>query len=110
VILGKQIGKAIGALVLLSVFMFPVAVQFSHIFHGDDHVVCNEKTVHIHQVVPDCPICHFHLATFHYDVAEYPDFLLSVIPTTVKKYFSSPHPRFFQKTGIQLRAPPHSLV
>jgi hypothetical protein len=89
--------------------MFPAIVQFSHSFQEDDHEVCSEKTVHVHEAIPDCPICHFHLATFHYDFAEYPNLILTVIPTAVEEFFTSPHPRFFLKAGIQLRAPPQFL-
>lgn len=108
--IGKQLGQAIVSMLLLIVLMLPTAVQFSHVFEGHEHILCNKKSSHIHQDVPDCQICDFHLASFNYDVVDYPDLLLPNIPTKVEKSFSTLLFHSFKITNTQLRAPPYFLV
>ncbi|MGB7395222.1 MAG: hypothetical protein WA913_12590 [Pricia sp.] len=106
---GTFIGKSVAALTMLVVFLLPAVVQFSHIFEEDDHLICHEKTEHMHEVASDCPVCHFHLASFPYEISDYPDFILAVIPTTVEKKYTSLFKLFLQETANPLRAPPQLL-
>ena len=107
---GTSIGKSVAALTLLFVFLVPSLAHFSHIFEEDDHVVCSERMEHIHQVASDCPVCHFQLASFPYEMASYPEFVRTAIPMTVEKKYTSLMQRFFLQTCVQLRAPPHLSV
>jgi hypothetical protein len=102
----KQLGKNIAALLLFVALMLPTAIQFFHIFEGHEHIACTEVSTHIHQDVPDCHICDFHLATFNYDIAEYPNLLLPKIPVKIKANFASLQFHSFKITNTQLRAPP----
>jgi len=105
----KQIGQDIVALLLMSALMLPMLVQFSHVFDEHEHKVCHELTTHIHEDIPDCQICHFHLASFDYKVPEYLDFVVSSIPKKVENQFSSLLFHTFKITNTQLRAPPYFL-
>ena len=102
----KQIGKNTVALLLFLALMLPTAIQFSHAFEGHDHIPCEDDSRHIHQDEPDCPTCDFHLASFNYDVAEYPDLLLPKITVKTAVNFTSLQFNSFKKTNTQLRAPP----
>lgn len=102
----KQIGKNLAALMLLVAFMLPTAVQFYHSFEGHEHNTCTEQKTHIHKTVSKCEICSFHLASFNYDVAEYPDLVLSTIPVKIEADFASLQFHSFKITNTQLRAPP----
>ncbi len=102
----KQLGKNIAALLLFVALMLPTAVQFVHMFEGHEHISCKDVTTHIHQDVPDCHICDFHLASFNYDIAEYPNLLLANIPLKFEANLASLRFHSFKITNTQLRAPP----
>ena len=102
----KQIGKNIVALLLFAALMLPTAVQFFHTFEGHEHIACTETTTHIHKSITKCEICSFHLASFNYDLAKYPDLLVPKIPVEIDVNLSSLQFHSFQITNTQLRAPP----
>lgn len=102
----KQIGKAIVALMLLTVFLGPIIAQVFHISEKHGHVVCNGKDTHFHQNAPDCALCHVHFAPFDYQLTESYDFSLPSISISVEKHFASLSLLSFQKSNTQLRAPP----
>lgn len=102
----KQIGKNILALLLFAALMAPTAFQFFYMFEGHEHITCTEKTTHIHNSVTKCDICDFHLASFNYDIAKYPDLLIPNIPVKVDVRFTSLQLHSFTITNTQLRAPP----
>lgn len=106
---GKQIEKAIVASVLFCALMLPTALQFSHFFQGHEHIAYNDSSTHLHQEIPNCQICHFHSASFNYDVAEYPELLTSPVLFRVEKHFSPLLFNSFKDTNTRLRAPPHFL-
>ncbi|TLP74163.1 hypothetical protein [Maribacter sp. ACAM166] len=105
----KQILNVIAALLLIAALMLPDVIQFSHIFQEHEHVVCNEQTTHIHTDVPDCKICHFHLASFNYELAEYVELLTPPVLEKIEIQFSSLLYHSFKNTNTRLRAPPHFL-
>lgn len=105
----KRVGQAIASIVLLWALMLPTAIQFSHIFKGHEHVDCKGQSTHIHEDVPDCQTCHFHLASFNYEIADYPELLDPALPISPENYFSCPLFHSFKVTNTQLRAPPHFL-
>ena len=102
----KQLGKNIAALLLFAALMLPTAVQCFHMFEGHKHITCTENTTHIHKSVTECDTCDFHLASFNYDIAKYPDLLIPKIPLKVDTNFTSTQPHSFKITNTQLRAPP----
>ncbi len=104
--LKKQFGKIIAALLLLVALMLPTAIDFIHMFEGHDHITCNDSTTHVHKSVVKCDICHFNLASFNYDIAEYPNLLLSKIPQKNEVNFTSLLFNSNKLTNTQLRAPP----
>ncbi|MFS4457156.1 hypothetical protein [Maribacter sp. 2304DJ31-5] len=102
----KRIGKNIAALLLFVAIMMPTAIRFFHIFEGHEHVSCKEVSTHIHQDVPDCHICDYHMASFNYHIIEYPNLLQPTIPVKINEDFSSLLFHSFKITNTQLRAPP----
>lgn len=102
----KQLGKNIVAFWLFAAFMFPTAVQFLHVNQGHEYVHCTEKTTHIHTSVTKCDICSFHLTSFNYDVAKYPDLLVPLIPVKVEANFTTLQFYSLKVSNTQLRAPP----
>jgi len=106
---GNQIRQAIASLVLLCTLMLPTFIQISHIFQGHEDVVCTDQRTHFHKDVSDCQICDFNFTPLNYDIAEYPDLVLTDIPLKVEKQFSSILFHSFKITNTQLRAPPHFL-
>lgn len=102
----KQLGKNIAALLLFAALMLPTAIEFIHMFEGHEHITCNDRTTHIHKSVLKCEICHFHLASFNYDITEYPNLLLPKIPVKIEANFTSLQFHSFKLTNTQLRAPP----
>jgi hypothetical protein len=102
----KQLGKSIAALLLFVALMLPSAIQFIHMSDGHEHIACKEKTTHIHKPVVKCEICSFHLASFNYDLAKYPELLLPKIHVKVEANFASLQYHSFKITNTQLRAPP----
>ncbi|OEI81107.1 hypothetical protein AST99_05470 [Formosa algae] len=104
----KQIGKNIASLLLLVALMLPTVVQFVHIFEDHEHYSCTEQKAHIHKSVTKCEICSFHLASFKYDIFEYPDLLITEVPVKPVANFIALHCHAFGTTNTQLRAPPIS--
>ncbi len=102
----KQFGKNIAALLLFVAFMLPPALQFIHVLEGHEHITCNERSTHIHKSIAKCEICSFHLASFNYDIAEYPELLRSTIPVKINDNVASLKLHSFKITNTQLRAPP----
>lgn len=102
----KQLGKNIAALLLFAALMLPTAIEFIHMFEGHEHITCNDRTTNIHKSVVKCDICHFHLASFNYDIAEHPNLLLPKIPVKIESNFTSLQFHSFKLTNTQLRAPP----
>jgi len=102
----KQVGKKIAALLLFIALILPTAIQFFHMFEVHEHVVCTEQKVHLHRSIVKCDICQFNLASFNYDIVEYPDVLLTRIPENVEITFVSFPLNSFKNTTTQLRAPP----
>ncbi len=102
----KQIGKNILALLLFTALMLPTTVQFFHMLEGHDHVACTEKSTHIHKTIHKCEICSFHFASFNYNVAEYPDLLLTKAPVKAEVNLDPLQLHSFKITNTQLRAPP----
>lgn len=105
----KHFLNAIGALLLISALTLPNVVQLSHIFQEHEHVVCHEQTTHVHAEVTDCQLCHFHLASFNYEVANYVEFLPLPIPEKGEVSYTSLLNHSFKNTNTQLRAPPYFL-
>ncbi|MFH6602466.1 hypothetical protein ACEZ3G_03185 [Maribacter algicola] len=107
----KKIGHIIAALMLLAALMLPTTVQFFHIVDGESHeqVECKDQSTHIHQGVPDCQVCQFHLASFNYDLARYSDFTPTIVPSRVENQFRVLRLHSFKVTNTQLRAPPQFL-
>ena len=104
-----SIRKSLAAFSLLAVFMIPSVLEFCHIFEDEDHVICHEKTEHMHEVASDCLVCHFHTASFSYELHAYPDLAHAVVPVAAVKQYTSQFQRFFPKTANSLRAPPQLL-
>ena len=102
----KQIGKNITALLLFVALMLPSAIQFIHMFEGHDHVACTKQTTHLHETVVKCDIYSIHLASFNYDIAEYPNLLLPKIYVEKKINFAFLQYHSFIISNTQLRAPP----
>ncbi|QDO94518.1 hypothetical protein FNB79_11255 [Formosa sediminum] len=102
----KQIGKYLVSLLLLMALMLPSVVQFFHVFENHGHVVCAEKKVHIHNKVTKCEICSFHLASFKYDILDYPDLLVEGISVILVSNFTDIECNALPVTNTQLRAPP----
>ncbi|TXD84515.1 hypothetical protein ESY86_05505 [Subsaximicrobium wynnwilliamsii] len=102
----KQIGKNIAAFLLLVALMFPTAIQLLHSCEGHEHIAYEGSSSQIHQEVSDCHICDFHLASFNYDISEYPNFHLPIIPVKIETDLSSLQLHSFITTNTQLRAPP----
>lgn len=102
----KQFGKNITTLLLLIALMLPTVIQFSHIFDDHGHSPCEELSTHFHQGDTNCHICDFHLASFNYDIAEYPELSLPVVPIEIIESLSSLQIHLIVLTNTQLRAPP----
>ena len=102
----KQIGKNITALLLFVALMLPSAIQFIHMFEGHDHVACTEQTTHLHETVVKCDVYNIHLASFNYDIVEYPNLSLPKIYVEKKVNFAFLQYHSFIINNTQLRAPP----
>ncbi|MEH6679246.1 MAG: hypothetical protein V7724_01805 [Sediminicola sp.] len=101
----KQISSFIASILLMAALMFPLAVQFSHIFEGHEHPSCNDQSVHLHQEVPDCNICHFHFASYTFNITDHTD----LVPTPfveAAKTVCAEASYSFDRSNAQLRAPP----
>lgn len=102
----KQLGKFAIAFLLFVALMLPTAVQFIHSFEGHEHIVCNDRTTHIHTSKTKCEVCSFQLASFNYDIVAYPEFSQKLIPVKVNDKLTSLVLHSFTITNKQLRAPP----
>jgi len=67
----QDILKAIGAIILMAALLFPVLLQFTHMFEDHDHKPCAEVSVHLHEKKIDCSICDFHITLFTYTLNSY---------------------------------------
>ena len=104
--LNNQLGKNIAALLLLLAILLPTAIQVSHMIEGHDDVACNDHSTHFHKSEKTCEICAFHLTSFSYNIATYPDLLLVHISVKVNTTYTSLQLYFSTLTNNQLRGPP----
>lgn len=102
----KQLGKNTVALLLFVALMLPTTIHFIHFLEGHEHVACTNSSTHVHKSVDTCKSYSFHLASFNYDIAKYPDLLLPKIPVKFNEDFSPLLFHSFKRTNTQLRAPP----
>lgn len=102
----KQVVKNLVALLLFIALMLPTAIHFFHIFEGHEHNAVTEKSTQVHETISKCDICDFQLASFSYDIANYPDLLLPNNTVKIKINFNSLQLHSFKITNTQLRAPP----
>tara|TARA_R110002012_G_scaffold322108_1_gene555951 strand:+ start:70015 stop:70365 length:351 start_codon:yes stop_codon:yes gene_type:complete len=106
----KQVWQKAASLLLFVLFLFPNAIQFAHAFDAHEHTTCKEVNTHYHESVIDCDICDFHFVPFRYEIYTYPDLIVSNVPTSSKKHFTTLVVTPFHKSNTQLRAPPYFLV
>jgi len=104
--LKDQLGKNIAAVLLLLALILPTAIQFSHMIEGHEGVTCNNQTTHIHKSEKNCEVCAFHLAPIRYDIATYPDLILTQISVKVSTIYTPLQLYFSTLTNKQLRGPP----
>ena len=104
--LKNQIGKNVAAVLLLLAITLPSAIQFSHMIEGHDGVACNDQSTHIHKSEKTCEVCAFHLTSFSYDIAKYPDLSLTQISVKLSTSFTPLQFHRSTLTNKQLRAPP----
>jgi hypothetical protein len=104
--LKNQLGKNIAAVVLLLALILPTAIQFSHMVEGHEGVTCNDQSTHIHKSEKTCEVCAFHLTSIRYDIAKYPDLLLTQISVKVSINYTPLQLYFSTLTNNQLRGPP----
>lgn len=104
--LKNQLGKNIAAVVLLVALILPTAIQFSHMVEGHEGVTCNDQSTHIHKSEKTCEVCAFHLTSIRYDIAKYPDLLLTQISVKVSINYTPLQLYFSTLTNNQLRGPP----
>ena len=69
------------AIVLVIVFLTPLAIKFVHeIEHKHETEVCdNHSQTHLHELENDCDICHFNVNA--------KDFFVDVFTLNTKRYF-----------------------
>jgi hypothetical protein len=104
------IGKAIASVFLLSVFLFPIAIQFAHSFEGHEDISCKEKTTHVHQKTSECHICDFHFFSFNYDFSTYTEFVKVNISSSIVYNFTSQFTNSLNNKNTLLRGPPSFLA
>ena len=104
--LKNQLGKNFAALLLLLALILPTALQFSHMIEGHEGDTCNEQSTHIHKSEKNCEVCDFHLTSINYDLANYPDLLLTQISVKLSTDFAPVQFYYPTPTNKQLRAPP----
>ena len=104
--LNNQLGKNIAALLLLLALILPTAIQFRHMIEGHEGDTCNNLSTHIHKSEKNCEICAFHITSFNYDIAKYPDLLLAQISVKVSTTYTPLQLYFSTLTNNQLRGPP----
>ena len=104
--LKNQLGKNIAAVLLLLALILPTAIQFSHMVEGHEDVTCNDQSTHIHKSEKTCEVCAFHHTTVSYDIAKYPDLLLTQISVKVSINYTPLQLYFSTLTNNQLRGPP----
>lgn len=102
----KQLGTYIGSLMLLVALMLPTAIQFFHSFEEHEQIDCTEQEAHVHKTITKCEVCSFHLASFDYEIATYPDLSLPEIHELINADYTSAQLDSFNTTSTQLRAPP----
>ncbi len=105
----KQIFKVFTALLLVFALMLPTAIQFSHIYENHEHVICNDdQSIHYHEAVPDCSVCHFHQQSFNYDLISYIEIIEIYNTKKTEDHFSSSL-HSLKINRPQLRGPPSIL-
>ncbi|MDG1042009.1 MAG: hypothetical protein P8O96_04080 [Flavobacteriaceae bacterium] len=104
--LKNPLGKNIAAVLLLLALVFPTAIQISHMVEGHDDVACNDHSTHFHKTEKTCEICVFHISSVSYDIAKYPDLLLTQISVKLSTDFTPLQFHYPTLTNTQLRAPP----
>lgn len=104
-LLQKQILKFSLAALLSVALLFPVAVQFLHIFEDHEHKPCTELTSHLHEKKIDCSVCHFHLSNYTYTAFQYPEFFTpAAYAIKATAYITSPITK--RVSRYYLRGPP----
>ena len=101
-----QLGKTTASVLLLLAFILPTAIQFSHMIEGHESDTCNLQISHIHKSEKNCETCDFQLTSISYDIAEYPDLLLTQISVKLSTDFTPLQFYYPRLTNKQLRAPP----
>ena len=101
-----QLGKTTASVLLLLAFILPTAIQFSHMIEGHESDTCNLQISHIHKSEKNCETCDFQLTSISYDIAEYPDLLLTQIFVKLSTDFTPLQFYYPTLTNKQLRAPP----
>ena len=104
--LKNQLGKTSASVLLLLALILPTAIQFSHMIEGHENDTCNIHISHIHKSEKNCETCDFQLTSISYDIAEYPDLLLTQISVKLSTDFTSLQFYYPTLTSKQLRAPP----
>ena len=102
----KYIFKWFSAILLLVVLAIPTAIQFSHALENHTHTICNNNDEHLHQADLDCSLCEYHITSYNFNLATYPDFeafiLIKNKPTKLTDRLQSKS----NSNPKQLRAPP----
>ncbi len=101
-----KIKQTLVSMLLLAALAFPATVQFFHVLEGHEHPTCKEKAVHIHEDIPHCDLCAFHLASFDYTLYNYEQIGEFIVPSQSEKHITPILVSLFKHTNSQLRAPP----
>ena len=104
--LTNKFGKIFAAVLLLLALLFPTAIQISHMVEGHEDVACNDHSTHFHKSEKTCEICVFHITSISYDIAKYPDLILTQISVKVSTNYTPTQLYFSSLTNKQLRGPP----
>ncbi len=102
--------KGLVAVLLTVALLLPSAVQFIHNFEDHHHVACTEQVAHLHKAEVKCPICHFHLASFHFKIEEELAVVAMVLPSEEIQEIPSFLLQTTPQSNKQLRAPPYFLI
>ncbi len=108
----NKIGYSVVSILLLVVLMFPMSVQFFHVFgcHAHDHADRQEVGTNVYENESSCHICDFDFVPFGFDVAPFSELYCAVdILVTDEVLFSSLY-KVLQRTNNPLRAPPYILA
>lgn len=102
----KHAGKGISVFVLVAILQFPSAIRLSHHCEAHEHHTFMLDVDDFHEAGHDCPICHFQLASFTFNIPAFPKLLSHNYPETAEKHFFCTAINCFTLTNTRLRAPP----